>query len=273
MTIQENIPPVYGEETVETPFSGEITDASAGSVEITNEDGSKATISVRDINGDFLEPGTQVVGSDGHTYEIQSVSGATDTKTIDALRVAHNVATALTGITAAIFILSKKKKGAGEGVEADGEVEQGTELQEIPVYIDLTTSELQGLTARFADIAGEESDAIANQFATDANMSLEEIAEQTGDPAEDSIFVNMTQPERTVAYTLLNNLHEPSSIHRLADMLGVNYRDFVESIGINIDEIVPPEDEGEDGDEPSLEQRIEDEEEEDNVNNQGEDIS
>ena len=239
----ENVPPVYETQTTETNFSGEVADNNAGSIEVTNEDGSKATINIRNADGSLVQPGDVVLGTDGCSYQIESVSDAESGTRINGLKLAHDIAVVGTGI-AVFALLNRKKKGEGGGGDAPtaqpagGETagtgtENAGEIVETRTIVNLTSEQLQAAMKQFTELAGDQADTIAQQFAEDGGLDEKTITELMGEQPEDSIYVRMTPAERIVAATLLHNLHEPSSVDKLTQALGTDYESFIESIGVD----------------------------------------
>ena len=239
----ENVPPVYETQTTETNFSGEVADNNAGSIEVTNEDGSKATINIRNADGSLVQPGDVVLGTDGCSYQIESVSDAESGTRINGLKLAHDIAVVGTGI-AVFALLNRKKKGEGGrgdaptaqpagGETAGTGTENAGEIVETRTIVNLTSEQLQAAMKQFTELAGDQADTIAQQFAENGGLDEKTITELTGEQPEDSIYARMTPAERIVAATLLHNLHEPSSVDKLTQALGTDYESFIESIGVD----------------------------------------
>lgn len=238
------VEPEYEARSVEIPFSGNVTEKGANTAEIVDENGNKTSIEIRSASGELLKPGSTVIGEDGFAYTINSIETSTESGTrVDALRVAHDLAVVGTGILA-MYLLGRKKKKEGEAEgEGGGEVDAETNESEDenidirPVYVDLTGAQLQNVVREFSALAGDQADALAAQFASATGEDPQKLAEATRDPAEGSLYASLTPAERIVARTLLTHLHEPSSIDRLTRMLGTNYNDFMDKIGIDVDKV------------------------------------
>ncbi|MBP5314514.1 MAG: hypothetical protein J6Y87_01445, partial [Muribaculaceae bacterium] len=248
----EHIPATYKNETIISEFSGDIANSTANSIEVVNKDGSRANINIRNADGSLVEPGDIVLGDDGCTYRIESISEAENGLHIDAKRALHDLAVVGTGIAALFFLNRRRKKKEAAEASSDSEGTTTTaetgEFREIPVYINLTAEELQNAMKRFSELAADDADTIAQQFAEESGVTQERVAELTESPKDGSVYDGMTPSERTVACTLLSHLHEPSSIDRLSQMLGTDYQEFISSVGINESDIEEPIDDEPDDD-------------------------
>lgn len=223
--------PYYAEDY----FRGTIDDKKADRAEIrVGNDETNTEIPIRDANGDYYKKGDFVMGADGRYYEIMELQAPESKVEFKPLVAAHDLAVVGTAV-AAIYLLGRKKREGEEGAETApvAGAEQSGETEERRVVVNLSAEQLRSVIHEFSLAAGDRAGAIAEQFANESGIPAKTIAERTSNPAEGSIYANMSRTERSVACTLLSNINEPSSIDRLTQLLGVDYNEFIDRIGID----------------------------------------